>query len=214
MLVTSLYSFLVAVSVDPTAPAAASEPATHFGLRASEWIMIAAILVGPILAVITQFIWQHRKQKHDAKIWVFSTLMSLRGSPLNPDFIKAANSIDVVFYKNQKIRGRWKAILEHLTSDAYKPENFTPQAFERFRDLLAELLSDMAKDVGYRYDFTHFKENAWAPRWYGVAEEENLKLRQGLIAALEDKGSLSVKIKPDQPVAAVARPQNPNPPRE
>src|SRR2546422_4716771 len=99
-------------------------PVTYLGLKPSEWIMIAAILVGPILAVVTQFVWQIYRQKHDQKFWVFNTMMSMRGFPLNPDFIRAVNSIDVVFFKNQKIRDRWKDVLEHLSSDAYKPENF------------------------------------------------------------------------------------------
>src|SRR5260370_3589795 len=95
------------------------------------------------------------RQKHDQKFWVFNTMMSMRGFPLNPDFIRAVNSIDVVFYENQKIRDRWKDVLAHLSSDAYKPENFAQQVFEKFRDLLSVLLAEMAKDLGYEYDHTH-----------------------------------------------------------
>jgi hypothetical protein len=174
---------------------------TYLGLKVSEWIMIVAILVGPILAVITQFIWQKIRQKRDAKLWVFSTLMSLRGSPLAADFVRAANSIDVIFFKNTKVRDRWKSVLTYLSSDEYKPENFTQQAFDKFRDLLAELLSEMAKDLGYGYDHTHFKNKAWTPRWYGMADEENVKVRQGLVAALEGRGSLNVTVRVDQPPA-------------
>src|SRR5260221_75774 len=118
-------------------------PATFLGLKASEWIMIVAILVGPILAVVTQFVWQKIRVKRDQKLWVFSTLMINRHAPLTPDFVKAANYIDVVYFKYPKIRARWKTVLTHLSSDAYKPENFTPAVFETFRDLLAELLADM-----------------------------------------------------------------------
>ena len=183
--------------------------ATYLGLRPGEWIMIAAILVGPILAVITQFIWQHRKQKRDAKIWVFSTMMSLRGSPQAPEFIRAANLIDVIFYKNQEIRRRWKTVLDHLNSDDYR-QRFTQQVFDRFRDLLAELLSEMAKDLGYGYDHTQIKDQAWVPTLHVVAEEQNIKMRAGLVAALEDRGALTVKIKLDQPAAA-QRPEAPPP---
>jgi len=176
--------------------------ATYLGLKASDWIMIAAIIIGPILAVLTQLIWQLIKQKRDAKVWVFSTMMSLRGFPLNPEFIRAANSIDVVFFKNEGIRTRWKTVVGYLSSDQYKPENFTAHAFEKFRDLLAELLSDMAKDLGYGYDYTHIKEQAWTPMWHRTADEEWLKVRQGLLAALTDKGSLGVKVYAAQPANA------------
>jgi hypothetical protein len=176
--------------------------ATYLGLKASDWITIAAIIVGPILAVLTQLIWQLIKQRRDAKVWVFSTMMSLRGFPLNQEFIRAANSIDVVFFKNEEIRTRWKTVVAYLSSDQYKPENFTVQAFEKFRDLLAELLSDMAKDLGYGYDYTHIKEQAWTPMWHRTADEEWLKVRQGLLAALTDKGSLGVKVYAAQPASA------------
>lgn len=175
---------------------AVTEALTYLGLKASEWIMIAAILVGPILAVVTQFIWQKYRQKRDLKLWVFGTMMSLRGIPLNPEFVRAVNFIDVVFYKNQKVRDRWKDVLAHLSSDAYKPENFTQQAFEKFRDLLSELLSEIAKDLGYEYDFTHFKERAWSPSWHVRADEEMAKLRKELLSAMEGAAGLNVIVRP------------------
>jgi hypothetical protein len=193
-------------------------PATYLGLKPSEWIMIVAIVVGPILAVVTQLVWQKMRLKRDQKLWVFSTMMSLRAVPLNPDFIKAVNFIDVVFYNNKKIRDRWKAVLAHLSSDAYKPENFTPAAFERFRDLLAELLAEMAKDLGYNFDYTHIKENAWTPTLHGQEFEENIKLRKALLASFDAAGGIHVVVRP-RPVlqaapaqAPAAAPQPPAPP--
>jgi hypothetical protein len=69
----------------------------------------------------------------------------------------------------------------------------------------------MAKDLGYGYDYTHIKEQAWKPRWYGEADEEGLKLRRGLLAALEGRGSLSVKVGLDQD-AAPQQQRDPGPP--
>jgi hypothetical protein len=179
---------------------------TYLGLRASEWIMIAAILVGPILAVVTQFIWQKVRARRDQKVWVFSNLMINRHAPLTPDFVKAANYIDVIFFKNQKVRDRWKTLLAHLSSEAYKPENYTPAAFERFRDLLAELLAEMAKDLGYQFDYTHIKENAWNPSSHGQEFEESIQLRRALLALVEGKGSLNVVVAPHPSLMAQAAP--------
>ncbi len=205
-------SFLVLQNLPAT-----EVPATYLGLKASEWIMIAAIIVGPILAVATQFIWQKVRQKHDQKMWIFSTLMINRHAPLTIDFVKAANYIDVVFYKNQKIRDRWKTVLAHLASDAYKPENYTPAAFEKFRDLLAELLADMAEDLGYEYDYTHIKENAWNPTQHGQEFEEGIKLRKGLLASFDPAGGINVVVRPhpglvQQAAPAPAAPAQPPPP--
>ena|SRR5215469_870885 len=190
---------LAFLQATPAAPAVTAN--THWGLTTGEWITIAAIILGPIFAVVTQLWWQHYKQQRDQKLWVFSTLMGLRGVMLNPDFVKALNFIDVVFYENGRIRAKWKALNSYFNSDAYKPENFTPMTHEKARDLLAELLAEIGADLGYKFDYTHIKDNSYYPRFFGVADEEAAKLRQHLIAALEGKGTLSVKLVEDAPAS-------------
>jgi hypothetical protein len=197
---TVIPGLLTFLQTTPTAP-------VNSDLKPSDWIMIAAIIIGPILAVVTQLVSQKLRQKRDQKLWVFNNLMIHRHVPLNFDFVKAANFIDVAFYGNKKVRERWGNVLTHLCSDAYKPENFTPAAYQKFRDLLSELLTEMAKDVGYSFDFTHIKENAWHPSLHGQEFEENIKLRRALLGLVEGKSSLNVVVAPHpqmfQPAAAV-----------
>lgn len=163
-------------------------------LKPSEWIMIAAIIVGPIFAVATQIVWYRWKEKRDQKAWVFNTLMSLRALPLAPDYVKALNYIDVVFYKNAKVRERWKTLLGHFCSDAYKREPIEQATFDRARDLAAELMAEMAKDLGYEFDHTHIKENAYYPKGHGELEIKGLQLLDKGTAVLEGKASIKVKL--------------------
>src|SRR5437588_5866481 len=79
-----------------------------------EWITIAAILAGPIFAVVTQLTWQRWKERRDQKRWILSTLMSLRAMPLHTDYVRALNMIDVSFYKNDEVRRRWKEAFRPL----------------------------------------------------------------------------------------------------
>jgi hypothetical protein len=72
-------------------------------------------------------------------------------------------------------------VLTRLSSDKYKPQNYTPAAFEKFRDLHARLLSEMAQDLGYKYDYTHRKENAWNPSLYGQEFEERATWRNAAV---------------------------------
>jgi hypothetical protein len=122
--------------------------------------------------------------------------MSHRGSPMHFEFVKAVNYIDVAFYKNLKIRERWQAVLAHLSSDAYKPENWTPAAFDRVRDLLAELPAEMAAELGYKFDHLHIKEKAWTPTLHGRELEENFQLRRGLIDVVEGRRFVNVAVRP------------------
>ncbi len=188
----NLFSFVVLLQNSPSVPV--TEPATYLGLKTSEWIMIAAIIVGPILAVLSQLGWQRRKEKRDQKVWVFSQLMSLRALPLAPDYVRALNYIDVVFYKNAKVRERWKTLLGHFASDAYKKAGEEQAAVDRARDLSAELMAEMAKDLGYEYDHTHIKENAYYPKAHGELESQTLQLLDKGTAVLDGKLSIKVKL--------------------
>ena len=60
---------------------------THWGLTVAEWLTIAAIVLGPVLAVATQLWFQARNTKRETKLWVFNTLMGLRANILTPDFV-------------------------------------------------------------------------------------------------------------------------------
>ena len=145
---------------------------TRLGLKASEWIMIIAVVIGPIAAVLTQIYVQRRQEKRNQKLWVFGTLMSNRATIIAQDFVRALNYIDVVFYKNDKVRSKWKALLDHYNSDLYKLEHVDPKTFEKARDLTAELLTEIAKDLNYEFNYTHIKENAYYPRGHEEIERQ------------------------------------------
>jgi hypothetical protein len=70
-----------------------------------EWITVAAIVLGPILALLSQRLLDRVREKKDRRVRLFFTLMSTRATPLAPDHINALNSIDVVFETNATIKG-------------------------------------------------------------------------------------------------------------
>jgi hypothetical protein len=199
----ALFSLALQVT---TTPAPALNDGTHWGLKTAEWITIAAIVLGPIFAVVTQLWWQRYRQKRDQKLFVFGTLMSLRGASVSQDYVKALNFIDVVFYQNEKVREKWKTLLTYLSSDAYKAQPIVQATHERTRDLQAEILVEMAKDLGFGYDFTHIKENAYYPQALVTADNDAFNMRQKVIAALDGKGVLSVKLVEDVPAPAMHTP--------
>jgi hypothetical protein len=144
------------------------------------------------------------RKDRDQKMWVFTTLMTLRGSSLTQDFVKALNFIDVVFYKNESVRTKWKNLLTHLSSEAYKAEPVAESTLEKTRDLPAELLVEMAEDLGLGYNFTHIKSNAYYPQALVTTDTDNFVLRKKLIAALNGQGVLSVKLVEDAPAPAAS----------
>jgi hypothetical protein len=90
-------------------------PPTYWGLSVAEWLTLDAIILGPILAVLTQLWMQAIKAKKDTKRWVFNTLTGYRSSILNVNFVQAFNLVDVVFYKNDEVRQKRKDFLDIAT---------------------------------------------------------------------------------------------------
>jgi hypothetical protein len=71
----------------------------------------------------------------------------------------------------------------------------------------------MAQDLGYKYDYTHIKENVWNPSLYGQEFEERARLRNAAVrlaeGILEGNKSLSVTLidLPPQRLKKIGHPQ-------
>jgi Family of unknown function (DUF6680) len=103
---------------------------------------IFAIFFGPIIAVGITLWWQNRKEKRDAKLRLFTTLMAHRKSmPPSYDFVAALNLIDVVFANHERVVHLWHELYTLFQN---------PMASETQNHKYIELLSEMASVLGYR----------------------------------------------------------------
>lgn len=182
---------------------------THWGLTVYEWLTIAAIVLGPILAVATQLWFQARKAKRDSKLWVFNTLMGLRPQILHVDFVKAFNMIDVVFYGNTDIRRGRKEFLNIATGAAGR--DLTQNEIDRMNDLLAEMLAKMGKQLGFAFDHTEIKNTGYFPKGFGELQGALAQILKQGAALLDGKQNIGVAIRevsatPPAPSAAIGTP--------
>lgn len=150
-----------------------------------DWLTIAAIVLGPILAIATQRLIDLLREKRDRRVNLFLTLMSTRATPLAPDHINALNSIDVVFSgkRDHKIRDAWHTLLEHLVEDENK-DGWQ----ERLNDLKVDIYREIGARVGYSFTTDYLKRQIYYPRYYQDMEVDNLKLRKTLLNALTECG--------------------------
>lgn len=81
----------------------------------SDWIMIGAVLLSPVIAVQVDKFLDRRNEKKTRKMQIFSTLMSTRATPLYPAHVEALNRIDIEFYSEQKITRAWKLLLDNFS---------------------------------------------------------------------------------------------------
>lgn len=70
-------------------------------------ITALAILLGPLFGVIFTLWFQSRKEKKDAKLQLFLTLISERKANVSTQVAQALNKIDVIFSESEKIKNLW-----------------------------------------------------------------------------------------------------------
>jgi len=153
-------------------------------MELKDWLMILATLAAPLFAVqVTQFV-DRQRQKRDEQLRVFKTLMATRAAILDPRHVEALNMIDVVFHKNSKaeveIRRTWKQYLDHLSDKLYPKESWNVKRVE----LLINLLHEIAIFLGFDFDKTHIKNQAYYPDGFGNVEEEQNVIRRSLAEIL------------------------------
>jgi hypothetical protein len=162
------------------------------GLKISDWIMILAVLLGPIIAVqLTRYL-DNKKELTQRKLDLFRTPMSTRAYNISWDHVSALNRIDVEFNnkvaKEKEVLNSWKSYLDLLNDKNLTPENWNSKRI----DLFVDLLHKMALVLNYDFDKTHIKNSAYSPIAHGNSEQEINEIRAGLIKIL--KGELAIPI--------------------
>ncbi len=160
-------------------------------------LSIIAIITGPLIALGLQRRAEDRREKRQARLWVFRTLMMHRATPLAYSYVQALNLIDVVFNSESKrektVRTGWKILLNHLTKDQGRPDFGDVN-----RTLTAKLLADMGLCLGYDFDEVYLKEHAYQPIGHGTVEEEQHAIRKLQLQVLQGVRRIPVAIFPDQ----------------
>ena len=158
----------------------------------ADWLMIAAVLTGPIIAVqLTRYL-DSLKEIKERKLAIFKTLMATRAYNVSWTHVEALNRIDLEFDHNNKrekaVIAAWKEYLDLLSNSSISSEQWGIRRV----DLIVELLYKMAHVLNYDFDKTHIKNSFYSPMAHGVTEEEQTALRRGLLEVLEGKKRIPI----------------------
>ena len=106
-------------------------------------ILVSAIL-SRIFATIITLWWQNKNQAHQEKVRIFSKLMSKRYDITAEECVEALNMIDVVYYKDEKVRNAWHEFKNttDMPDTEAKPQVIT--------DKRLKMLEVMAESIGYK----------------------------------------------------------------
>ena len=160
----------------------------------ADWLMILAVLSGPVVAVRLTRHLDNQKEIRERKVDVFKTLMATRAYTISWPHVEALNRIDLEFdlsnKKEKAVIEAWKEYLDLLNNTNIPIEQWGVKRV----DLLVELLHKMAQVLDYDFDKTHIKNSSYSPRVHGETEEENAALRRGLIEVLGGNRSIPMHI--------------------
>lgn len=177
----------------------------------SDWLVIFAILVAPILAIQIQKFIEERKEAKARKMQVFRALMATRATPLYPQHVEALNMIDIEFFGNKKVTEAWKLLLDNFVN---YPKDTKDQDYkakldactEKSQDLLCDLLYEMAKPMNYNFDKVHLKRGAYIPKGHADYILDQEFIRRAFVGVL--LGQVPIPIKVVNMPSEEAQPQN------
>jgi hypothetical protein len=165
----------------------------------SDWIVILVILAAPIIALQIQKYIEDRKEIRARKMQIFRTLMATRANRLNLNHIEALNMIDIEFFKNEKVKEKWKLLLDNFVNYPQDPneknyESRLSSCAERSDALFVDLLFEMAKSLDYKFDEVHLKRNIYVPKGQVDTMKGQEFIRSAFVEILSGKRSIPIKV--------------------
>lgn len=158
-------------------------------------ISIFAIFYAPIVALQVQEKKEAFNEKNLRKSEIFRTLMLTRADGLSTEHVKALNMILLDFYGNQRILDSWKSYFDHLSHVPGSDNNDNWIIWiEKKEELLADLLYDMAIDVGYDFDKVNLKRFIYYPKAFGDSQQQSALIRNGLLDILSGKKAIKIEV--------------------
>ncbi len=133
-------------------------------------IMTIAVILGPIAAVQIQKWLEQNRNKIERKLRIFKTLMSTRATRVSIEHVQSLNMIDIEFIDKgyEKVVTAWRNYNDHLSNGDAKSAIW----MERNDDLFIELLFEMGKSLGYKFDKVMLRRTAYSPIAHGDIELE------------------------------------------
>ena len=162
------------------------------GIKPEGWLTIAAIVLGPILALLLQRRQDKRREDDKRKRQIFHQLLLTLKVPMAPRHVDAINSVPLEFYSNKEVLEAWRLYTSHLNDHAMLTKDGGRWGEKKF-DLLVDLAYKMGKSLGYDHiDKATLKDNIYVPQGYEDQEGQFRLIRDTLIKILSGQRSVPV----------------------
>jgi hypothetical protein len=133
--------------------------------------VVIATFAGPIFAVfITRYI-DNQRRISERRLDIFRSLMATRRALLSPDKVTALNMVEIDFYGIQSVQDAHREVMAHINILPPLPEGWN----DRHRSLMTRLLSEMARELGYKLQQLDVLEGGYYPK---VSQTSTLSNKQ------------------------------------
>jgi hypothetical protein len=168
----------------------------EIGITISDWLMMVAVILGPILAVQIQKFVDRTKDGRGRKLMVFRDLMTTRASTLAFQHVSALNMVGLEFNgkKYSKVVNAWKTYLDHLNSFPNEDKDLQKIWSEKRNDQLSDLLYEMGETLGFDFDKVHIKKAGYFPQAYADKEDEQNFIRRKLVDVFLNKEAIPMSV--------------------
>lgn len=140
-------------------------------IQSKEWIIVIAIVAGPVLAVQAQKFLEDLRDKKQRRMTIFRKLMSTRAERAHIEHVRALNMIDIEFYgrrlfgtkfqtkKEKSVTNAWKNYNDHLNNrSSYESSELWIKDGDVF---FTKLLYKMSIALGYDYHEVQLKRDCY-----------------------------------------------------
>lgn len=175
-------------------------------MRLSDLLTIAAILIGPVVAVAITLWIEGRRRRRDSQIIVLRQLMATRHLPSDPMYSAAINLIPVEFNGDPAVVAEHKAYHEALRQSAAAPADQQDQATKFLVSRQTKLICAIMRSLGLTVSEADLPVEAYAARGWTERDTLYLKSLQGTVRiadALEAQNRMVQVPQRQQPDLAV-----------
>lgn len=164
-----------------------------------ELLTFAAILLGPVLAILVARHLEAKKHERDRKMDVFRTLMRTRRAPISHDHVGALNLVEIEFANNAGVMTAFKNLISdfgatHTPKPGEDERVFQARIYGNRQKLLARLLHAIAGDLDFKIEQLEIFEGGYTPQGWHDVDWEQTQARRYLVDLASRKAAVPVAV--------------------
>lgn len=151
---------------------------TYLGLTATNWILVAATLIGPIVAVVITIVSEHYRARESRRSNIVYTILNTRLRPNDIQFQMAIMAVGVEYRKDKAVMNAHSEFMKHVSLTVAPGTEQTHD--EQTGHKLVALLKILFERIGTKISEAEIDRMSYSTKGVGMQDE----LLHGALAAM------------------------------